>query len=138
MKSNHIAKMEKIAQDPRGVKAALIAETEKGVKDLTVLHSQVLVAPYIQPERTRGGIILTSRSRDEDRFQGKACLVLAVGPGAFQDDGIAKFHGLKVKPGDWVIARASDGYEMFINEVPCRLYEDVAIKMVVKDPEIYW
>lgn len=136
--SNYTKKMEQIAEDPRGVEAALKAETAAGAKDLTVLHSQVLVATYVQPARTKGGIILTSKSRDEDRFQGKLGMVIAVGPGAFKDDGIAKFHGLSVKVGDWVFARASDGLELFINAVPCRVFEDVAIKMIVKTPELYW
>jgi len=33
---------------------------------------------------------------------------------------------------------ASDGVAMFINEVPCRLFDDSRILMRVEDPEAYF
>jgi co-chaperonin GroES (HSP10) len=103
-----------------------------------VLHSQVVVMTYVSPTRTAGGIIRPDQTKDEDRFQGKIGLVVAVGPGAFKDDGIAKFHGKKIKVGDWVYTRYSDGLEFFYNGCSLRIFEDVSIKAIVSDPTRYW
>lgn len=47
--------------------------------------AQVLVATYIRPDKLRSGLIITSKVRDEDKFQGKCGLVLKMGPLAFVD-----------------------------------------------------
>lgn len=103
-----------------------------------VLHSQVLVAQYIKPAKSKGGIIMTDRNVQEDRFQGTIFLVIALGKGAFKDDNIAKFNGDELKVGDWVMAVAADGVAMDINSVPCRLYSDTRILMKVADPGMYY
>jgi hypothetical protein len=87
--TNSTQKQEWIAQSKLPPKKAHLEALGK-YKD-KVLHSQVLVMGYTPAERTKGGIILTARARDEDRFQGKIGLVVAMGPGAFKDDAIAKF-----------------------------------------------
>ena len=102
-----------------------------------VFHSQVLVAHYIRPAKTKGGIILGDKRVQEDRFQGNIFLVIGLGKGAFKDDNIAKFNGDRIKVGDWVMAQASDGIGMDINAVPCRLYQDTRILMKVEDPSQY-
>ena len=63
---------------------------------------------------------------------------LSLGPAAFKDDSIAKFHGVNLKVGDWVMAVAGDGIAMDIKGLPCRLYQDTRILMRVKDPSIYY
>ena len=109
-----------------------------GKHDTEVFHSQVLVAGYIKPARSKGGIIMTDRNVQEDRYQGTIFLVLSLGPTAFKDDSIAKFHGVNLKVGDWVMAVAGDGIAMDIKGLPCRLYQDTRILMRVKDPSIYY
>lgn len=104
----------------------------------TVLHSQVLVAHYIQPAKTKGGIIRTDTAVQEDRFQGNCFLVIGLGKGAFKDDSIAKFNGDKLKVGDWVMAVTADGAALYINSVPCRVFSDTRILMKVEDPGIYY
>lgn len=103
-----------------------------------VLHAQVVVMTYIAPSRTKGGIILTQKTKEEDRFQGKAALVVALGPLAFKDDGVAKFGGVAPQIGDWVFVRPSDGMEFFYNGCSLRLFEDVNIRAVISDPTKYW
>ena len=114
-------------------------EIQKYLKDVKqdVFHSQVLVAHYVRPIKSRGGIIMTGKKVQEDRFQGNCFLVIGLGKGAFKDDNIAKFNGDKIKVGDWVMAQASDGIAMDINGVPCRLYQDTRILMKVEDPSQY-
>ena len=109
-----------------------------------VFHSQVMVATYIEPETTPGGIIKPDRTLAESRFQGKVGLVVKCGPGAFKDDNIAKFHGVSLKVGDWVFYNPADGFEMYsvehmTSDGTCvRVFEDVKIKGRVADPSLVW
>lgn len=138
------AKLRDIAQaamhDP---KQALI-DSVGDIAGITLLGPRVLVATYVQPEKTKGGIILADRSLAEDRFQGKVGLVIAIGPLAFVDDAVAKFGGLAAQPGDWVVYRASDGFEMFFVDAngrdgtPCRVIDDQNIIAVISDPARMW
>jgi co-chaperonin GroES (HSP10) len=135
-RSNH--RMTEIAEFVGPRDKALLHFLDGKHKELTVLHSQVLVAGYIAGARSKGGIIFIDKTIEEDRWQGNIGLVIGMGKGAFKDDGVAKFHGDKLKIGDWVMYLPADGISMFINQVPCRLFQDTRILMKVKDPEIYY
>lgn len=135
-RSNAIGKMRAIAEDITDPKQVLLKNLGKhGTK---VLHSQVLVAGYVRPAKTKSGLWLTDKTIEEDRFQGNIGMVIGMGPGAFKDDTIAQFHGIKLEIGDWVMYVPADGISLFINEVPCRLFSDTRILMKVTDPEIYY
>ena len=125
------------AFDPKEALLEAIADLD----EFDVFHNLILLATYIAPEKTSGGIIMPDRSILEGRFQGKIGLVLKLGPLAFQDDAIAKFGGVIVSPGDWAIYNPSDAGELFLRHrtergqgVPCRLIEDSLIKGRVADP----
>jgi co-chaperonin GroES (HSP10) len=106
------------------------------ISQIEVLHNQILVGVYIRPEKTKGGILLTSQTRDEDRYQGKAGLVLKKGPLAFVDDDNNKFHGQNVYIGDWVFYRVSDGFPLVLNGTLCRLLEEVHVKGKIPSPDV--
>ena len=112
------------------------------ISDLEIFHNQVMVATYIRPERTAGGIFIPDKTLAEDRFQGKVGLVVKLGPLAFKDDAVAKFGGKELKEGDWVFFRPADGMEFFSKDktggVPCRIFEDTQIKGRVADPALLW
>jgi len=108
------------------------------VSKIEVMHNQILVGIYIRPEKTSGGIFLTEKTLDEDKWQGKVGLVLKAGPMAFQNEGNTDFHGQSVNEGDWVIYRVSDGFSIDVNGVHCRLIEDVHIKGRVADPSVIY
>lgn len=122
------------------------------LSDYEVFHNLVLVATYIAPPKVIKGhdgkdIVFhrTDKAHDEDRFQGKVGLVLRTGPVAFLDDAVAKFGGITVKPGDWVVYRPSDGHELFIRDrsksnegLSCRVIEDTFIRGRVKDPSLIY
>jgi co-chaperonin GroES (HSP10) len=137
--------LRKIAQesedDPKQAIYNALGDDWKGIE---IFHNLVLVATYIPPEKTKGGIILTDRSIQENRFQGKAALVLTKGPLAFKDDSVAKFGGKDVEEGEWVFIRPSDGTEMYLggpqsgNGVSVRLVEDTLIKGRVPDPSMIY
>lgn len=138
MRSNAIGKMRKIAESGLAPDRAIWKELGDLKGEVEVLHSQVLVATYVAPAKSKGGILYTDKKIQEDQFQGGFGLVIALGPGAFVDCDIAQFHGVELEIGDWVLFQPADGLQLYINEVPCRIFDDTKIKMRVKDPERFW
>ncbi len=122
------------------------------LSDYDVFHNLVLVATYMPPPKVMKGpdgenIVFhePDNAHSENRFQGKVGLVLRVGPTAFQDDSVAKFGGMSIKPGDWIMYRPSDGFELFIRDrrkfnegLSCRLIEDVFVRGRVSDPSLIY
>lgn len=128
--------------DPR---KALLDSLEGRHHEIEMFHNFVLVATYIEPEQTKGGIILSDRTLSENRFQGKAALVLRLGPQAFKDDGRVSFGGVTLREEeDWVMVRPSDGLELFTsdssgrNGTSCRIFQDVNILARIKDPALVY
>lgn len=103
-----------------------------------VFHNDVVVAVYLRPEKTKSGVYLTDKHRDEDRFQSKVGLVVKMGPDAFVDDTGTWFHGVKVRVGDWVWFRPSDGFNLTVNKVLCRALKDTSIRGTIESPDAVW
>ena len=112
------------------------------ISGVEVFGSDVLVALYIRPEKTRGGIILADSTREEDRWQGKVGLILKMGATAFCDDNGEKFRDISV--GDYVVFRPSDGFPVQFNSpkalsskdaVPCRVVTDIHLRLRVSSPD---
>ena len=140
-KSNAATKVKLIAETsilsvPDSSRTAIMKAVGKFTDE--VFHNGVLVAGYITPEKTKGGLFIPEKSRDEDIYQGSVGLVIAMGPGAFKDDNVAQFHGVKLNIGDWVLYSPSDGLGIYVNQVPCRLFQDTRILMRIQDPEKFW
>jgi co-chaperonin GroES (HSP10) len=115
--------------------ADVIREEVGDLSKIDVFHNQILVGIYRRPEKTAGGIIITQRSADEEKFQGVVGLVLKVGPTAFKDDAHNQFCGQSVEPGQWLVYRTSDTHKVAINGVTCRLLEDAHVKLRVAHPD---
>lgn len=130
-----VVTLEKLARasDP---KEALVSEVGD-LSKIEVMSNRVLVAIYIAPEKTKGGILRATQTIAEDIFQGTVGLVLKKGGMAFKDDDASKtyFHGQDVKLGQWVVFRPGDAKRIQINGVDCRFVEDIMIDMIVDDPE---
>lgn len=108
------------------------------VSDIEIFNMQVLVAVYIRPEKTKSGIILSDRTRDEDKYQSKVGLILKKGPSAFVDDDGKWFSGLDIKEGDWIVFRPSDGWNVTINGTLCRMLDDMSIRARISHPDQVW
>jgi hypothetical protein len=108
------------------------------IDQIEVFHNQVLVGIYIKPERSAGGVYFTPTTIDEDKWQGKIGLVLKKGPMAFQNDARNDFHGLTIEEGEWVLFRVSDAHALKVNDVFCRIVEDIHIRGRVATPEIIY
>jgi len=127
LKMNH-------AVDPR----ESILKSVGDLSSIEIFNNQILVAIYIRPEKTVGGILLPNQTRDEDKWQGKMGLVLKKGPSAFVDESQNWFNGIDVAVGDWVFFRPSDGWGLEVNGVLCRLLDDTVIRGRAPNPDVIW
>ena len=124
----------KHAVDPREA----ILKDVGGLSSVEIFNNQILVAIYIRPEKTSGGVLLPNQTRDEDKWQGKMGLVLKKGPSAFVDESQNWFNGVDVAVGDWVFFRPSDGWGLEVNGVLCRLLDDTVIRGRTPGPDMIW
>jgi len=151
---------------PEGLKARLLRELAPIIEGIELQRNRCLVATYIRPNITRGGIIITDKASEEDRWQGKVGLLLKVGPTAFDYEELhERADALLEEPdgpltvdiahqqaatelglprvGDWVAYRTSETHEVGIEVAPgicasCRQIYDESIVMVVNDPSKIW
>lgn len=122
----------------RATKDGIINSFGAALDDIEVMGNQVLVGIYIPPKVTKGGIIRPDENRDESKFQGKAFLVLKKGPLAFVDGGNISFKGQNIEEGDWVVGRVSDGWQLKLNGVECRMFDDIHIKLKIQNPDMVY
>lgn len=111
------------------------------ISGVEIAHNELLVAIYMRPEMTTGGIVLPHQNLKEDRYQGKAHLVLKIGPGC-------QFKNVQIQLHDWVLLRPSDAWQLDVNGdingldirdfVPCRLVYDDQIRARIAHPAMVW
>lgn len=121
-------------------------DIRKAVGDISKFRlppGKLLLGIYKRPEKV-GGIIRIDSTRDEDVWQGKAWIVLGMGPLCFKDSDQGAFGGYNVKVGEWVLARANDGYRMDIcgeggkDGYQCLVLDHKFTKGVTPDPSMVW
>jgi hypothetical protein len=148
MRANLRDLAEAAAHDP----AQAIWDAVGDLGDYEPFHNRLLCATYVPPNKviTRDDgvkveIHRADRSLMEERFQGKAALVLKMGPQAFREDATTDFGGIVVKPGEWVIFQHSNAYEVFLRDrrksnegISCWLVQDVFIEGRVSDPSLIY
>ena len=105
------------------------------LSDVEVFNNQIILATYVRPEKTKGGIIVTDNFRSEDLYQGKIGLLVAKGHSAFQEETGEWFGDSTFDLGDWLVFRPSDGWNITIHGVPCRILSDTQVKGRVKSPD---
>jgi len=118
-------------------KAALL-EQVGDISKVEVFNMQVLVAVYIRPEKTKSGLYLSDKARDEDRYQSKVGLIIKKGPTAFVDKDGEWFSGLDIKEGDWIVFRPSDGWNITVNGTLCRMLDDMSVRARIEHPDQVW
>jgi co-chaperonin GroES (HSP10) len=118
--------------------AKILMDELGNLDDIQVFNNEVMVAIYVRPEKTNSGIILPGATRDEDRYQGKVGLVVKMGLQAFDDPNNNWFKGTKVKVGDWVYFRVTDGWSINVHGVSCRMIDDTDIRGMTKYPDAVW
>lgn len=121
-----------LSDDPRKVHQEAVGD----LSALEVFHAQVLVALYVPPKASKGGILFTDKHKEQEKWHSKVGLVLKKGPKAFADDEKTSFDGLTVEVGEWVYFRPGDGWPLKVNGVDCRILDhEFLIKGRVPSPE---
>lgn len=105
---------------------------------MEVFNNQILVAVYIRPQKTRSGLYLSDKTTDEDRFQSKVGLLIKSGPKAFQDETGTWFEGERFALNDWLVFRPSDGWNITVNGILCRILNDTQVRGRVDHPDRVW
>lgn len=108
------------------------------LSNVELFNNQILVAVYIRPKVTKGGIHLTDQYTDEDRHQSKVGLLVKAGPTAFNDTTGEWFAGEQFNLQDWLIFRPSDGWGITVHGVLCRILSDTQVKGRVQAPDEVW
>lgn len=120
------------------------------LSEVEIAQNEVLLAMYMRPEKTAGGIIMPHQNLKEDRYQGKVGLVVKIGAACrFVRTGIdGVTYGIDIKLHDWVAVRTSDTWSLEINADPdvsdpraftlCRLVFDDQIRMKIPFPGLVW
>lgn len=121
-------------KDPKEVLLEQVGDISK----IEVFNMQVLVAVYIRPEKTKSGLFLSDKARDEDRYQSKVGLIIKRGPTAFVDKDGEWFSGLDIKEGDWIVFRPSDGWNVTVNGTLCRMLDDMSVRARIEHPDQVW
>jgi hypothetical protein len=121
------------------------------LSQVQIAQNEVLVAIYIRPEKSAGGILLTDRTRKEDNYQGKVGLVVKIGSACrFEriDTTTGIIYGVPIALHDWVVTRPSDTWPLDVNGgedtsdpkafTNCRLVFDDQIRMKIPNPSMVW
>ena len=130
--TQNILKVSQRDQDPK----ESILKAAGDLSGIQVMHNLLLVAIYVAPEKTSGGIIRPQKRIDEDRWQVKSGIVVKKGPLAFVNDAANDFGGQDIDVGAWVAFRGSDGWELTLNNYIFRVLEDGHIKLVLSSPSL--
>ena len=120
--------------DPKGK----LLEELGDLSSVEVFNNQLLVAVYLRPQKTKSGIYLTDNTTEEDKYQSKVGLVIKKGPSAFEDEKGEWFKGIEINEGDWIVFRPSDGWNITVNGVLCRMIDDMNIKGRIDSPDRVW
>lgn len=123
-------------KDPRQAIYDAIGMTKPGdIPGFRLMANRVLLGIYQRPDKTATGVFITQNQQAEERFQGKAALVLMLGRSAFKSDEHFEFGDDKVEVGDWISLSVVDGKAISINGCPCRVIRDQDIMMRISGPD---
>lgn len=121
-------------EDPKEKISREIGDTSGFV----LLNNQILLATYIRPQKTKSGLYISDKYLDEDKYQSKVGLLIAKGPSAFDDKDGEWFGGRTFKVGEWLVFRPSDGWNVSVNGVACKILSDTQVKGIVDSPDRVW
>jgi co-chaperonin GroES (HSP10) len=119
------------AKDPKRAITNFVGD----LSDIEVIGDRVLIAIYMRPEKTAGGIIRPDANKVEDVWQGKVGLVLQWGPDAFRDEN-GELYEQRVEVGEWGVFFVGDGKPIEVNKAPCRIVKSANFVAKIKNPEM--
>ena len=94
---------------------------------------RILVLPFKQKDKTKGGILITDSTIEKSQVASTCGLVLATGPHCYDKE---KFpEGPWCKKGDWIIFARYAGSRIKIDGGEIRLLNDDEVLATVENPE---
>jgi co-chaperonin GroES (HSP10) len=124
------------SKDPKQVIYDAVGMTNPGeIPGFRLMANRVLLGIYQRPEKTASGVYITQKQQEEEKYQGKAAMVLMLGRSAFKSDAQFDFGDDKLEVGDWVSLAVSDGRAISINGCPCRVIRDQDVLMKISSPD---
>lgn len=117
------------AKDPKSALLKAVGDLSK----IDVMSDLVLVGTFIRNEMING---ILRPDVQEDENQGKAGLVLKLGPYAYGDWEDDADRGQNAQIGTWVVFQLKDGWQMQINGTPCRLVAYQRLRLRIADPNL--
>lgn len=130
--------MKQLQMDHDGDPKQKLIDEVGDLSQIEIFNNQILAAVYIRPEKTKSGLYLSDKYRDEDKYQSKVGLILKMGPSAFNDETGEWFEGISFSNHDWVVFRPSDGWSVTVNGVLCRMLSDTQVKARIQSPDQVW
>ena len=115
-----------------------ILEEMGDISKFKIFNNNILVAVYQRPAKTKSGLYLTDKTTDEDRFQSKVGLLIKTGQRAFEPNDEGWFDGETFNLNDWIVFRPSDGWNITVNGVLCRMLSDTQVRGTVDHPDGVW
>lgn len=115
------------------------SKLNRALDDVDVRDSNILVAAYVAPEKTAGGIIRPTTNVQQDIWQGKVGLILKMGAEAFKYT--SRGYESKDEPyevGDYVMYHASDARDLIMLGVACKIVDSSLVRMRASDPQIFY
>lgn len=97
---------------PGELKAEIVAAVGN-LGHIELWGEEVLVAPFIKPGKTKGGLIIGGKEQKEDQWQGKSFLILKLGHKAAE---ISKSRGKdrELHVGDWGFGFPQEGSHLSV------------------------
>ena len=94
---------------------------------------RILVLPFKQKEKTKGGLIIGQETLEKQQVGSTCGLVLAMGPHCYDKE---KFpEGPWCKKGDWIIFARYAGSRMNIDGGEIRMLNDDEVLATIENPE---
>ncbi len=118
-----------------------VEPTKKPEQDLTSESAKlpnptgwrILVLPFKQKDKTKGGIIMTDNTIEKSQVASTCGLVLATGPTCYDKERFPE--GPWCKKGDWIIFARYAGSRIKIDGGEIRLLNDDEVLATVENPE---
>ena len=118
-----------------------VEPTKKPEQDLTSESAKlpnptgwrILVLPFKQKDKTKGGIIMTDSTIEKSQVASTCGLVLATGPTCYDKERFPE--GPWCKKGDWIIFARYAGSRIKIDGGEIRLLNDDEVLATVENPE---
>jgi len=131
-----------VQQTPQDAAELIYSEVAGLIDNLHVGGADVLVAVFTRIGRSKGGVLLSDRTTDEDNYQGVSAMVLKLGPYAYQSDKTKRWFVDKdgeprpPRPGDWVLFDTKNNFPFKLGARTCRLINDQYVMAIIDRPDM--